>query len=317
MLRPRGADTSTETMFLRARRIRRLRARVRELEAERERLRDAIARFGEALAATHDPDQLQRVIVDTAIEAVGATGGMLVPTTGSVVQVGDLGGRERLQLPLTAGRQSFGILILTGDEFPPEERMTAASFAAHAVVALENARLHRVVERQALVDGLTGLANRRQAEDALASEVARAVRFDSPLAVVLADLDDFKALNDRYGHPAGDAVLRAFAGILEETLRESDLAGRWGGEEFLLLLPGTDAAGAALLAERVRETLAGRAILSPDGSAMRVTSSFGVAAHAAGLTEIELVAAADVALYGAKRLGKDRVEGAPEPSTLV
>ncbi|MDQ5820624.1 MAG: GGDEF domain-containing protein [Actinomycetota bacterium] len=299
-------------MFKRDDTKRRLKARLGELEAERERLRDAIAGFGEALAATHDTEILQRVILDTAVEAVGARGGMLVPASGAVVQVGDLSGQARLQLPLMASRQNFGTLILLGDEFPTEDRLTATSFAAHAVVALENARLHRVVERQALVDGLTGLANRRQSEDALATEISRAERFDSPLTIVLADLDDFKALNDRYGHPAGDAVLRAFAGILEETLREADVAGRWGGEEFLLLLPGTDASGGMLLAERIRATLAGRAILTPDGAAVRVTSSFGLTTHVPGLSEIELVAAADAALYAAKRAGKDRVERTPE-----
>jgi len=304
-------------MFNRDDTKRRLEARVRELESERERLRDAIAGFGEALAATHDTELLQRVIVDTAVEAVGATGGMFVPASGAIVQVGDLSGQERLQLPLTASRQNFGTLILVGDAFPTEDRLTATSFAAHAVVALENARLHRVVERQALIDGLTGLANRRQSEDALATEISRAARFDNSLTVVLADLDDFKALNDRYGHPAGDAVLRAFAGILEETLRDADLAGRWGGEEFLVLLPGTDNEGGMLLAERIRATLAGRAILTPDGAAAHVTASFGLATLAPGMTEAELVAAADAALYAAKRGGKDRVEGTPETSSHV
>jgi diguanylate cyclase (GGDEF)-like protein len=301
-------------MFKRDDTKKRLEARVRDLEAERERLRDAISGFGEVIAATNDSEALQRVIVNAAIEAAGANGGMLVPPSGAIVQVGDLTGVERLQLPLTASRQNFGTLILVGDEFPIEDRLTATSFAAHAVVALENARLHRVVERQALIDGLTGLANRRQSEDALATEISRATRFDNALTVVLADLDDFKALNDRYGHPAGDAVLRAFAGILEETLRDADLAGRWGGEEFVLVLPGTDNDGGMLLAERIRATLAGRAILTPDGAAAHVTASFGLATLAPGMTETELVAAADAALYAAKRGGKDRVEGTPEPS---
>ncbi|MDX6487592.1 MAG: two-component system, cell cycle response regulator [Gaiellaceae bacterium] len=301
-------------MFKRDNTKRRLEARVRELEAERERLRDAIAGFGEALAATHDTELLQRVIVETAVEAVGAKGGLLVPSSGAIFQVGDLSGEQRLQLPLTASRQSFGTLILVGDRFPTEDRLTATSFAAHAVVALENARLHRVVERQALIDGLTGLANRRQSEDALATEISRAARFDNALTVVMADLDDFKALNDRYGHPAGDAVLRAFAGILEETLRDADLAGRWGGEEFLLLLPGTDNEGGTLLAERIRATLAGRAILTPDGRAAHVTASFGLATLLPGMTEAQLVASADAALYAAKRGGKDRVESTPEPA---
>ena len=313
----RSRQLSWSGMFKRDDRKRRLKDRVRELEAERERLRDAIVGFGEALAAIHDTELLQQVIVDTAVEAVGARGGMLVPASGAVIQVGDLSGSARLQLPLTAARETFGTLVLVGDDFPTEDRLTATSFAAHAVVALENARLHRVVERQALVDGLTGLANRRQSEDALVTEISRAERFDSPLTIVLADLDDFKALNDRYGHPAGDAVLRAFAGILEETLRDADLAGRWGGEEFLLLLPGTDASGGMLLAERIRTTLADRAILTPDGAAVRVTSSFGLTTHVPGMSEIELVAAADAALYAAKRAGKDRVERTPESTVLA
>ena len=121
--------------------------------------------------------------------------------------------------------------------------MNAASLAAHAVVALENARLHGMVERQALVDGLTGLANRRAASDALHAEAARAERLETPLSIVLADLDGFKDVNDAHGHAVGDEVLQAFADVLRETLRESDVAGRWGGEEFLLLLPGADAEG--------------------------------------------------------------------------
>jgi hypothetical protein len=97
------------------------------------------------------------------------------------------------------------------------------------VIALDNAKLHRIVERQALVDGLTGLANRRQAEDALASEVSRAGRFGGPLAVVLADLDDFKAVNDAHGHPVGDTVLREFAAVLARSVRDVDIAARWAG----------------------------------------------------------------------------------------
>ena len=106
--------------------------------------------------------------------------------------------------------------------------MNAASLAAHAVVALENARLHGMVERQALVDGLTGLANRRAAVDALHAEAAQAERLETPLSIVLADLDGFKDVNDEHGHAVGDEVLRAFAEVLRETVRESDVAGRWG-----------------------------------------------------------------------------------------
>jgi len=243
-----------------------LQARLDELEAERGRLRDAFSRLGEALEATHDPEQLLRVIVETAVEATGATGGVLVGRGGEVVKVGDpREGDESLEVPLSAGSslQSFGTLVLYGDDFNQEQRMTAASLAAQAVVALDNARLHGIVERQALLDGLTGLANRRLCEDALGSELARAERLGGPVCVVLADLDWFKGVNDRFGHPAGDAVLREFARVLRETVREIDTAGRWGGEEFFVLLPGTTAEGGARLAERLRQTLESRPVLAP------------------------------------------------------
>jgi diguanylate cyclase (GGDEF)-like protein len=286
-----------------------LEARLAELEAERGRAREALARFGEALGATHDAKQLQRIIAAAAAEATSARGSRIVSADGSVVASGDAdGGGERLILPLTASGERFGTLELVGDSFSKEQRMNAASLAAHAVVALENARLHDLVERQALVDGLTGLANRRAATEALHVEAARAERLETPLSVVLADLDGFKEVNDEHGHAVGDAVLRAFAEVLRETLRESDVAGRWGGEEFLLLLPGADEEGAAQLAERVRIRLAGRSI--PGVPGLRVTASFGVAEYAGETNTGQLVAAADGALYRAKRAGKDRVERA-------
>jgi diguanylate cyclase (GGDEF)-like protein len=290
-----------------------LQTRLDELERQRGRLRDVIARFGEALGATHDADQLMRLIVEAAVEATSAKGGVIISSTGELVQAGTPGeGADKIEVPLSAGEVTFGSLLLFGDGFEDEDRMTAVSLASHAVVALENARLHRIVERQALVDGLTGLANRRQCEDTLSSELARLERFGGPLAVVVADLDWFKDVNDRYGHPSGDAVLREFAQLLRDLVRDVDLAGRWGGEEFLLILPGTDLAGGAQVAERVRLALAGRIVLSADGSPIPVTASFGVAATPPASTAAELFSAADAALYEAKRNGKNRVETAPE-----
>jgi diguanylate cyclase (GGDEF)-like protein len=293
-----------------------LQTRLDELEAERGRLRDVISRFGEALGATHDPDHLIRLIVEAAIEATSASGGAVVGASGEVVQAGypDTGG-ERIEVPLQAGAVNFGSLLLFGDDFEEEDRVTAVSLAAHAVVALDNARLHRIVERQALVDELTGLPNRRQCEDRLANELARVDRFGGPLAVVVADLDWFKDVNDRYGHPAGDTVLREFAILLGKTVRDVDLAGRWGGEEFILILPGTDLEGGAELAERVRVALAGRIVLAADGTPTPVTASFGVAATPPAKTASELFAAADAAMYEAKRTGRNRVQTAPEPVT--
>ena len=224
-----------------------LESRLEELEAERARLREAFSRVGAALAATHDANQLMRVVVETVVDATGADGAVLLGRTGNVIEAGDpTAGDDTFELPLAAsGTHSFGTLVLYGSSFDDESKETARSLAAQAAVALENARLHGVVERQALVDGLTGLANRRHCEEELEAELLRAERLGGATALVFADLDDFKAVNDLHGHPAGDAVICAFAELLRESVREIDIPGRFGGEEFVLLLPGTDAAGAA------------------------------------------------------------------------
>ena len=168
-------------------------------------------------------------------------------------------------------------------------------------------RLHRIVERQASTDGLTDLANRRHFEETLAGEISRAERFDGSLALVLADLDDFKQVNDRYGHQAGDDVLREFAAVLRDTVRDIDLAARYGGEEFAVLLPQTDPEGAERLAERLREAMANRRLAIVPGTAFTVTASFGVAAFPEAPTGAALFAAADEALYRAKSAGKNCV----------
>jgi diguanylate cyclase (GGDEF)-like protein len=288
--------------------------RMQELETERARLQEAITLFGEALAATHDTEELLRVILDVQIEATGATAGMVIVDGSVAAQVGEPDGPERIEVPLRAGETNFGHLILTAPQFDTEDRLTAVSIAAHAVVALDNARLHRIVRHQALVDGLTGLSNRRHAQRSLETELARAERFGGDLAVVLCDIDDFKNVNDQHGHLVGDDVLRELAGVLEATVRTVDVAARWGGEEFALILPGTDAVGGAQLAERARQALADRTILTQEGVPVRVTASFGVASwpeHGGGDA---LLGAADSALYEAKKHGKNRVETAPAPA---
>jgi diguanylate cyclase (GGDEF)-like protein len=155
-------------------------------------------------------------------------------------------------------------------------------------------------------DELTGLANRRTLSRILEREMARSDRHLAPLSVVIVDLDHFKAVNDTHGHAAGDLVLQRVADVLGESVRAGDVAGRWGGEEFLILAVDASADRAVALAERCRR---GIRELSIPGVG-RVTASFGVASHVVGDTFESLVARADDALYAAKANGRDRVEPA-------
>ncbi|MBI5378615.1 MAG: sigma 54-interacting transcriptional regulator [Nitrospirae bacterium] len=172
----------------------------------------------------------------------------------------------------------------------------------------------QALRAQAITDSLTGLFNRRYFEESLQREVQRSNRYERPLSLVFCDIDDFKAVNDRYGHPYGDTVLQAIAGLLEKNTRSSDLVCRYGGEEFALLLPETGKAGALVAAEKLRKVVE-RAPIGDGESSVGLTLSFGVAAFPEDAkTEQELVQRADEALYRAKREGKNRVcvhEGSP------
>jgi diguanylate cyclase (GGDEF)-like protein len=181
--------------------------------------------------------------------------------------------------------------------------------ASQAAIALENARLHEIVQRQAITDELTSLVNRRRFLAALDAEIVRASRLGGTLSVVLADLDDFKRINDRFGHPAGDIVLLKFADLIRAHVREVDVPGRLGGEEFAILLPETDAQGALTGAERLRRALAEHSF-ELEGRTVEVTASFGVAEHTPGQSADELLRSADAALYRAKEQGKNRVSSA-------
>jgi diguanylate cyclase (GGDEF)-like protein len=287
-----------------------LETRQRELAEERIRVQDAIARFGDALAATHDPYALLPVIVESVVEATGAVGGRLVVEGRELARAGDpdAAGGPELEIPLeSGGEQALLVLAPAGPEFGPHSHELAAWLGSQAAVALENARLHRLVERQAVTDGLTDLANRRQFEEALAAEINRAQRFGGTLALILADLDNFKQVNDRYGHQAGDEVLRRFADVLRETVRDVDVPARYGGEEFAVLLPQTDMEGAERLAERLRQAVAERPLTTRPGALVACTASFGVASFPDSSTPAALFAAADEALYRAKAAGKNRV----------
>jgi diguanylate cyclase (GGDEF)-like protein len=179
-----------------------------------------------------------------------------------------------------------------------------ADVAQQVALGVGNARLFATLSQMAATDDLTQLANRRKFSEALRLELARSRRGGSPLALILADIDHLKQVNDTHGHPAGDAAIRHVAETLQRGRRETDLAARLGGEEFALLLPGTDRNGALRAAERIRAELAG----SPVPVVGRVTVSLGAAIFPEdGENERDLVARADERLYAAKSGGRNRV----------
>jgi two-component system cell cycle response regulator len=167
---------------------------------------------------------------------------------------------------------------------------------------------NEVLKGMSTTDHLTELRTRRYLSEVLAVECLRSKRYKSPLSVVMADLDYFKRVNDTYGHAAGDDVLKATADVLRESLRATDVAARWGGEEFLVVLPETDLPGAELWAERWREDIEGHAFKEPDGKTLKITISIGVASFSDDMDKQNiLIDAADKALYRAKESGRNRV----------
>nr|MDT0658213.1 diguanylate cyclase [Micromonospora sp. DSM 115978] len=213
--------------------------------------------------------------------------------------------------------RASGVLALYdrhgGDEFDDADLATLRTFARHAAVAVENVRIHQEAQRLSLTDPLTGLWNYRYLTESIRREVERASRFNRMLSVLALDLDRFKEVNDSYGHAAGDAVLTEFARRIRNLVREVDLAFRRGGEEFVVLLPETDARGAATVAERlgatVRDTPMAVDDMAGPGAGLRripVTVSIGIAVYPDhAFTGAHLLEAADQALYAAKSAGRD------------
>jgi diguanylate cyclase (GGDEF)-like protein len=275
------------------------------------RMRQAATLVGEVLAAGHDVEALVPVILESAVAVTGAAGARLVADGTELGRVGDVhGAGPPLAIGLSAGPVSGGLLVLSpprGGGFDDEAVQLAEWLAGRASIALQNAHLHRLTRQLASTDELTQLANRRQFDEALGAEVVRAERFRDPVAVVVADLDNFKKVNDRFGHDVGDLVLRAFAGAIRATVRDVDLPARYGGEEFTVLLPATDAEGGRQLAERLRLAAEELAIDVGEDADVRVTSSFGVASFPEERSAAALMRAADRALYRAKAAGKNMV----------
>src|SRR3954447_12270633 len=328
---------------------RQLEGRLEELQRECARLQEAIRRVGESFAKGLDRVGLLEIVVQTAVDGVGAAAGRATMRRASddrlneVARAGDpdaferalhaaeaavidagqvaeiqLGGASALAAPLGAteeGGRVIGIVSVSrGDRpFTAGERELFSYLTNQASVSVENVDLHETVQRQAVTDELTGLFNHRRFQEVMTAEVERARRYGHELGLIMLDIDNFKKINDTYGHLQGDEVLREVAHVLRQSSREIDEPARYGGEEMAVALPQTDLEGAYQFAERVRGRIEALALPLPDGDGvLRVTASFGAASlnSAGGIDKDATVGTADAALYQAKRAGKNRTERA-------
>ncbi|NVB81454.1 MAG: sensor domain-containing diguanylate cyclase [Kofleriaceae bacterium] len=219
--------------------------------------------------------------------------------------------RSWLGVPLFMYGDCDGVVAVQSSKqaaFKPEHQRLLESLALQIAAALQNAHLYEL----AMVDGLTGLFVRRYFDARIEEEIERSRRYGTPFSVIMLDVDDFKMLNDTYGHLVGDRVLRAIANVIKAQMRGVDTAARYGGEEMAVILPRTEMVGAYNLAERIREAIAELRITTDDEPprALAVTASLGISAYpeSKAQTGEDLVRRADRALYRAKKTGKNRVE---------
>ncbi|HEV2609032.1 MAG TPA: diguanylate cyclase [Noviherbaspirillum sp.] len=233
---------------------------------------------------------------------------------------------RRLCLPLTAQGQVLGLIYI---EAPTQVRSEssvidrkledlALPISEQVALALSNAQLRQILREQSIMDALTGLFNRRYMEETLQRELARATRTGVPLSLIVYDLDHFKRVNDTHGHEAGDAVLKACSQHVRRSVRESDVPCRYGGEEFVLILPDCGKEAAFAKADRLREEFSRLHIMHDRQLPCQVTATFGVASFPGDAREAErLFSAADEALYRGKEGGRNCVMAAfpdPEPN---
>jgi diguanylate cyclase (GGDEF)-like protein len=334
----------------------RLAAQMAELRRQRAELERSVRRIGEAFAHGLDRDALLDIVAETALAACEAescrivlsgrtaaqaeAGAIADGTVGEALRAAESGAlQEGGEAEATRGdshalaRGLTGIhdennrlgaisIVRHGDPFDAGQRELFRYLAGQASVSVENLDLHELVSEQAVTDELTGLSNQRRFRELVGKEAARAQRFGHELSLLILDIDDFKQVNDTYGHLQGDEVLRTIGRILLEESRGVDEPARYGGEEFVVALPETGPVGGLEAAERIRYRIEGTEIPRVDGSGViRVTASLGVASMPEAAGDITgLIAVADSALYRAKGSGKNRSEQAgpsEEPSWSI
>ena len=220
-----------------------------------------------------------------------------------------------LCVPLRAKGRIVGVMNLNRpavDGFSPQEIRLAEAISAQAGLAIANARLYQQTRELSFTDALTGIPNRRYLFTRLKQEVSRSLRFGDELTVLMMDLDLFKQVNDAHGHTVGDAVLRGIAVALQRNVRKVDMVARYGGDEFVVVLPRIAREEAIEVAEKLRRAVATTPLPAPAGAGpVRVTVSVGVAGFGHEATDVAaLVEKADGALYEAKRAGRNRVAAA-------
>jgi diguanylate cyclase (GGDEF)-like protein len=327
----------------------RLKAQMEELRRQQVEIDRSVRRIGQAFASGLDRQTLLRVVVETALAACGAKYGtialrgadgaeadagapseaiqdLVVTAEGDAIKQNELVVRNKdgvhaLASPLRQvgeNPETIGVTTVAreGDEFSLSERDVFLYLVGQVSSSIENIALHEQVSEQAVTDELTGLSNQRRFRELMTKEDERARRFGHDLSFLILDIDDFKQVNDTYGHLQGDEVLRMVGRVLKAESRGVDEPARYGGEEFAVALPETGLTGAVELAERIRARIASERVPSLDGaSPLRVTASVGAASMPVSADGARaLIAAADAALYEAKRAGKNRVVAAPAGS---
>ena len=227
----------------------------------------------------------------------------------TIVETRNILGSYQTNLLMSSDRP-IGMLAITNsfpNAFTNEDLKVFSIIARHSSIAINNTLLHKKIKELSITDGLTGLYVYRYFNDMLDKEILRSTRYQQPFSLIMLDLDGFKEVNDTFGHPQGDAVLREVAQILKRVCREVDVVARYGGEEFAIILPATDTEGAYILADRIRMVIKNYAFGLKD-NVISLTASLGVASYPeSGATKTDLIKQVDRALYKVKADGKNGV----------